>query len=174
MSLARPLAALHRRSGCLMCYDCTFGSHWGERALAEHISRKELKQDKIHDAIEHSAEAVYSHKQVTLIVVLVVLLVLAAGYGGWSIYTDRQTAAASAAFDTGMKAYSGRVGPLGGTCRARRGESTPTKGRARTMPAEIYRRGRQISEHKSGPASALLRGAVPAKIWTGRTRRWNN
>jgi len=25
--------------------------------VAEHISRKELKQDKIHDAIEHGAEA---------------------------------------------------------------------------------------------------------------------
>jgi predicted negative regulator of RcsB-dependent stress response len=77
--------------------------------VSEHISRKELKTDKIHDAIEHSAEAVYSHKQVTLIVLLVVLVV-AVGYGGWSIYTERQTAAASAALDVAMKAYSGRVG----------------------------------------------------------------
>jgi hypothetical protein len=79
------------------------------RLLSEHISRKELKKDKIHDAIEHSAEAVFSHQQVTLIVLLVVLVV-AAGYGGWTIYTDRQTAAASAAFDTANKAYSGRIG----------------------------------------------------------------
>lgn len=78
--------------------------------MAEHISRKELKTDKIHDAIEHGAEAVFSHKQVSLIVVLVILVV-ALGYGGWSIYHDRQTAAASAAFNEGMKAYSGRVGP---------------------------------------------------------------
>jgi hypothetical protein len=78
--------------------------------VAEHISRKELKTDKIHDAIEHGAEAVFSHKQVSLIV-LVVILVLALGYGGWSIYHERQTAAASAAFDEAMKAYSGRVGP---------------------------------------------------------------
>jgi predicted negative regulator of RcsB-dependent stress response len=78
--------------------------------VSEHISRKELKTDKIHDAIEHGAEAVFSHKQVTLIVLLVVLVV-AAGYGAWSIYTDRQTAAASAAFDTAMKAYTGHVGP---------------------------------------------------------------
>ena len=60
--------------------------------MSEHISRKELKQDRIHDAIEHSAEAVYSHKQVTMIVLLVVL-VIAAGYGIWSVYTERQTAA---------------------------------------------------------------------------------
>ncbi len=45
--------------------------------MSEHISRKELKQDKIHDAIEHSAEAFYLHKQFTLFVLLVVL----AGFG---------------------------------------------------------------------------------------------
>jgi predicted negative regulator of RcsB-dependent stress response len=79
--------------------------------LSEHISRRELKTDKIHDAIEHSAEAVYSHKQVTMIALLTVLVVVA-GWGGWSVYHDRQTAAASAAFDTAMKAYNGHVGPL--------------------------------------------------------------
>jgi hypothetical protein len=78
--------------------------------VAEHISRKELKTDRIHDAIEHGAEAVFSHQQVTLAVLLVVLVV-AVGYGGWSVYSDRQTAAASAAFDAAMKAYSGRIGP---------------------------------------------------------------
>jgi hypothetical protein len=78
--------------------------------LSEHISRKELKTDKIHDAIEHSAEAVYSHKQVTGLALLVVLVVVA-GYFGWGIYTDRQTAAGAAAFDVAMKAYSGHVGP---------------------------------------------------------------
>lgn len=74
------------------------------------MSRKELKQDKIHDALEHSAEAVYSHKQTALIVLLVVLVVVAA-YGGWSVYHERQTATASAAFDNAMKAYSGHIGP---------------------------------------------------------------
>jgi hypothetical protein len=89
--------------------------------LSEHISRKELKKDKIHDAIEHSAEAVFSHQQVTLIVLLVVLVV-AAGYGGWTIYTDRQTATASAAFDTAMKAYNGHIG--GSTDPAEPGDVT--------------------------------------------------
>ena len=91
--------------------------------MSQHISRKELKTDKIHDAIEHSAEAVYSHKQVTLIALLVVLVV-AAGYGGWSIYTDRQTAAASAAFDNAMKAYSGRVGAAAASEPVEPGEVT--------------------------------------------------
>ncbi len=77
--------------------------------MAEHISRKELKQDKIHDAFEHGAEAVYSHKQMTLVVLLVVL-VFAVGYGAWSVYSERQTAAASAAFDSAMKAYTGHIG----------------------------------------------------------------
>ncbi|PYU43159.1 MAG: hypothetical protein DMG53_18470 [Acidobacteria bacterium] len=77
--------------------------------MSDHISRKELKQDKIKETIEHGAEAVISHAQFTLIVVSVALVV-ALGYGGWRVYVDRQTVEASAAFDTGMKAYQGRIG----------------------------------------------------------------
>jgi TolA-binding protein len=77
--------------------------------LAEHISRKELKQDRIHDAIEHGAEAFYLHKQITL-AVLLVILAGAIAYGSWTVYHDRQTAAATVALDAAMKAYSGRVG----------------------------------------------------------------
>jgi hypothetical protein len=102
--------------------------------LPEHISRKELKTDKIHDAFEHGAEAVYSHKQVTLIVLLVVL-VAAAGYGGWSIYIDRQTAAASAKFDEAMKAYGGRVGPATAAEPAEPGEVTYPDEAARSTAA---------------------------------------
>jgi len=76
--------------------------------VSDHISRKELKQDKIKETIEHGAEALISHGQFTLIVVSVALLV-ALGYGGWRLYIDRQTVEASAAFDTGMKAYQGRI-----------------------------------------------------------------
>ena len=76
--------------------------------MSEHISRKELKQDKIKETIEHGAEAVISHGQFTLIVVLVALLV-ALGYGGWRFYMDRQTVEASAAFDVAMKSYQGRI-----------------------------------------------------------------
>jgi hypothetical protein len=76
--------------------------------VSDHISRKELKQDKIKETIEHGAEAVISHGQLTLIVV-VLALAAALGYGGWRFYIDRQTVEASAAFDTGMKAYQGRI-----------------------------------------------------------------
>jgi predicted negative regulator of RcsB-dependent stress response len=78
--------------------------------VPEHISRKELKQDKIKETLEHGAEAVYSHGQFTLAVLLVVL-VAAAAYGGWRIYNDRKTVEASAAFDSAQKAYGARIGP---------------------------------------------------------------
>ena len=78
--------------------------------MPDHISRKELKQDKIKETIEHGAEAVISHGQFTGIVVTVVLAV-ALGYGGWRFYIDRQTVEASSALDTAMKAYQGHIGP---------------------------------------------------------------
>jgi tetratricopeptide (TPR) repeat protein len=76
--------------------------------VSEHISRKELKQDKIKETIEHGAEAVISHGQFTLIVVIVILAV-ALGYGGWRFYVDRQTVAASVDFDGAVKVYQGRI-----------------------------------------------------------------
>jgi predicted negative regulator of RcsB-dependent stress response len=78
--------------------------------VPDHISRKELKHDKIKETLEHGAEAVYSHSQLTLAVLLLVL-VAAAVYGGWRIYHDRKTAEANAAFDAAQKVYSARVGP---------------------------------------------------------------
>ena len=78
--------------------------------MSDHISRKELKHDRIKETIEHGAEAVISHGQFTLIVVIVALVV-ALCYGGWRFYIDRQTVEASTAFDTGMKAYQGRIAP---------------------------------------------------------------
>ena len=77
--------------------------------MPEHLSRKELKQDKIKETIEHGAEAVFSHGQFTGILVAVVL-VIAIGYGGWRFYIDRQTGQASIALDAATKAYQGRIG----------------------------------------------------------------
>jgi predicted negative regulator of RcsB-dependent stress response len=77
--------------------------------VSEHISRKELKHDKIKETIEHGAEAVISHGQFTLIIVIVILAI-ALGYGGWRFYIDRQTVQASAEFDAAMKSYQGRIG----------------------------------------------------------------
>jgi predicted negative regulator of RcsB-dependent stress response len=78
--------------------------------VPDHISRKELKQDKIKETLEHGAEAVYSHSQLTLAVLLVVLVAVSI-YGGWRIYHDRKTAEANGAFDAAQRVYSARVGP---------------------------------------------------------------
>jgi predicted negative regulator of RcsB-dependent stress response len=73
--------------------------------VAEHISRKELKQDKVRETFEHGAEAVLSHTRVTTIFLLVVI-VGAAGYLGWRLYTDRQTNQAQMGLDEAMKIYN--------------------------------------------------------------------
>ena len=78
--------------------------------MSEHITRKELKQDKIKETFEHGAEAVFSHRSMTLAVLLVILVIVGA-WSGWRIYTDRQTLHASAAFTEAMKVYSARIGP---------------------------------------------------------------
>ena len=73
--------------------------------MANHITRKELKQDKIRESIEHGAQAVYSHSQVAAAGIGAVLVVLLA-YGGWRFYNDRQTLQASAVLDEAMKIYN--------------------------------------------------------------------
>ncbi|MGA2421076.1 MAG: tetratricopeptide repeat protein, partial [Candidatus Acidiferrum sp.] len=76
--------------------------------MTEHISRKELKQDKIKETLEHGAQAVYSHSQLTAILLLVLALA-AAGYVGWKFYSDRQNAKAGLEFDAAMKVYNARI-----------------------------------------------------------------
>ena len=78
--------------------------------MTEHISRKELKHDKIKETFEHGAEAVLSHGQFTLILVAVIVAI-ALGFGGWRFYVERRTVEASAALDTAMKAFQGRIAP---------------------------------------------------------------
>ncbi len=77
--------------------------------MPEHISRKELKQDKIKETFAQGAEAVISHSQFTAIIVALVMAI-ALGWGGWRFYIDRQTVQASSALDSAMKAYQGRIG----------------------------------------------------------------
>jgi predicted negative regulator of RcsB-dependent stress response len=76
--------------------------------VSEHLSRKELKQDKIKETFEHGAEAVYSHSQLA-VAALLVLILAACGYGGWKLYNDRQTAKAEVEFDAAMKVYNARI-----------------------------------------------------------------
>ncbi len=86
----------------------TYFISFRERVVTEHISRKELKQDKIKETFEHGAEAVYSHSKLATAVIAVVL-VAACIYGGWKLYSDRQTAKAEVELDAAMKVYSARI-----------------------------------------------------------------
>jgi len=76
--------------------------------VADHLTRKELKQDKIRESIEHGAEAVYSHSQVAAAAVAAILVVVLV-YGGWKFYSDRQTLQASAGLDEAMKIYNAPI-----------------------------------------------------------------
>jgi predicted negative regulator of RcsB-dependent stress response len=81
----------------------------GRRVLvSEHISRKELKHDRVRETIEHGAEAVLSHTRIASIAILVAIVLLA-GYYGWKIYDDRQTGQAQAAFDDAMKIFNAQI-----------------------------------------------------------------
>lgn len=73
-----------------------------------HISRKELKKDEIRDTFAHGAEALLSHQQLTMYIIIVAL-VGALGFFGWKTYSERQTVRASAAFDDAMKDFQARV-----------------------------------------------------------------
>ena len=80
--------------------------------MAEHISRKELKQDKVRETFEHGAEAVLSHTRLAAIALLAVI-VIAAGYLGWKFYSTRQTDQAQLAFDDAMKIYQAPLATAG-------------------------------------------------------------
>lgn len=73
--------------------------------MAEHISRKELKQDKVRETFEHGAEAVLSHTRLASIGLLIIILG-ASGYLGWKFYSERQTSQAQIALDDAMKIFS--------------------------------------------------------------------
>lgn len=76
--------------------------------MSEHISRKELKHDRVRESIEHGAEAVLSHTRIASIVLLAGIVFLT-GYYGWKIYNERQTAQAQAAFDDAMKIFNAQL-----------------------------------------------------------------
>ncbi len=76
--------------------------------MTEHISRKELKQDKVRETFEHGAEAVLSHTRLASIAVLALILA-ASAYLGWKFYSERQTAQAQVALDGAMKIFNAPI-----------------------------------------------------------------
>ncbi len=77
--------------------------------MAQHISRRDLKKDEVRDTFERGAEAVLSHQQLTLYL-LIAAIVVAVGVFGWRMYTERQTVKAFAAYDDAMKIFQAPVG----------------------------------------------------------------
>jgi predicted negative regulator of RcsB-dependent stress response len=73
--------------------------------VSEHLSRKELKQDKVRETIEHGAQAVFSHTTIAAVALLAVV-VLISSYFGWKLYSDRQNAQAQDALDGSLKIYN--------------------------------------------------------------------
>ena len=80
--------------------------------MSEHISRKELKQDKVRETFEHGAEAVLSHTRIMSIVLLAVIVV-GAGYLGWRFYNNRQTTQAQTALDDALKVFNATIAEPG-------------------------------------------------------------
>lgn len=76
--------------------------------MAEHISRKELKHDRVRESFEHGAEAVLSHTRILSMMLLAVIIV-AAAYLGWKFYNERQTNQAQAALGEAMKIFNAAI-----------------------------------------------------------------
>lgn len=102
--------------------------------MSEHISRKELKQDKVRETFEHGAEAVLSHTRITAIALLV-LIVAGSGYLGWKYYTDRQNAQGQAELDDALKIFSAPIEAPGQPPIP--GEPTYTDPAQRSQDAEV-------------------------------------
>jgi hypothetical protein len=73
------------------------------------LSRKELKKDEVRETLAHGAEAVLSHQQLTLYLLIVILVGVLSFYG-WRAYAGRQASGSGAAFDAAMKIFQAPVG----------------------------------------------------------------
>lgn len=76
--------------------------------MTQHITRKELKHDRVAETLVHGAEAVVSHQKTIWLWAGVAAIILAAVFG-WRFYSERQTLKASAALEEAMKVFNARV-----------------------------------------------------------------
>jgi predicted negative regulator of RcsB-dependent stress response len=101
--------------------------------VPEHISRKDLKHDRVRETFEHGAEAVLSHTRIAAIALLA-LVVVSAGYFGWKLYADRQNSQAQNALDDAMRVFNAPVAVPGQPTLP--GEITYTDPNVRSQDAE--------------------------------------
>ena len=128
--------------------------------MTEHISRKELKQDKVRETFEHGAEAVLSHTRLASIALLALILA-ASAYLGWKFYSERQTAQAQVALDEAMKIFNAPIAVPGQPDTAGRSH-LPGPGEARPGCAtKACCGGHTIPAHESRKIGALLLRTVP-------------
>ena len=80
--------------------------------MAQHITRKELKQDKIAETFVHGVEAVESHQKQAWMIGGAILVIALAVFG-WQFYSERQTVKATAALEEAMKTYNARIRSAG-------------------------------------------------------------
>ncbi|MDE3110006.1 MAG: tetratricopeptide repeat protein [Acidobacteriota bacterium] len=78
--------------------------------MAQHISRKELKTDEVHAALEQGWQALLSHEKFT-IGVLILAIVVVAGVYGWRWYSESQASHAETDFTAAMDIFQAPVGP---------------------------------------------------------------
>lgn len=80
--------------------------------MAQHISRKELKQDEFKETLVHGAQYAASHTRM-LWMAGAAVLVVGLLVGGWWVYSDRQSVKAATAFDDARKTFDARIRAAG-------------------------------------------------------------
>ena len=127
--------------------------------MAQHILRKDLKKDEIRETFVHGVESVASHQQLLWIIVSAALVV-ALAYFGWSSYTQRQTAKASAALDDAMQIFQARIRAPGEP--AEPGEITyvDEKNKATDAERKFLEVASQYGRTRPGQVAQVLRGSL--------------
>src|SRR6202007_862917 len=83
----RPIAAWYSRLYAnIYVSNLARGAH-----LTQHLSRRELKKDEVRETLGRGADAVLSHKQLTIYILLAAVLVALCVFG-WENNTETQTA----------------------------------------------------------------------------------
>lgn len=142
--------------------------------MSQHISRKELKQDKIAETLVHGVEAVGSHQKQLWMIGGGVLVILLAVFG-WQFYSERQTVKATAELEEAMKIFNARIRAAGEPEEP--GETTYGEDKFKYMDAakkfaevsakySLTRPG-QVARYYAGLSYAQVGNFAEARKWLG-------